>query len=407
MGNLIKRVTGLAWENQSSAFLVALGHSGTHWIIGIIYIVLPFISKELRLSYAEAGGLITIFHVSAFLANAGSGIIVDITERRIVIQCVALILGGLAFLGCAFSTDFLTLSMMIILVGITNNLWHPAAISFLSLKFPKNKGYALSVHSLGANLGDTIAPLMVGSMLVWTSWNNVIVIGSTPVFLIAVWIALVMSDVPNSSHKPRPSNSYGKNYFKDLAKMVKNRAILGLCLMSGFRSMTQNGLLVFIPLFLINVLGAGPIVLGLGIMAMQVAGLFAGPIAGILSDTLGRKKIVLAGLFLTTVLTILSAFISHVVLFIIIISFLGFALFAVRPVIHSWLMDLTPDNLGGSATSLLFATQSGLSALIPLGGGIIADIWGLNWVFLVLSVFILLGATLGIFITESRARAEF
>ena len=70
-------------------------------------------------------------------------------------------------------------------------------------------------------------------------------------------------------------------------------------------------------------------------------------------------------------------------------------------------MDLTPDNLGGSATSLLFATQSGLSALIPLGGGIIADIWGLNWVFLVLSVFILLGATLGIFITESRARAEF
>ncbi len=140
---------------------------------------------------------------------------------------------------------------------------------------------------------------------------------------------------------------------------------------------------------------------------MQVAGLFAGPIAGILSDTLGRKKIVLAGLFLTTVLTILSAFISHVFIFITIISFLGFALFAVRPVIHSWLMDLTPDNLGGSATSLLFATQSGLSALIPLGGGIIADIWGLNWVFLVLSVFILLGATLGIFITESRTRAEF
>ena len=145
---------------------------------------------------------------------------------------------------------------------------------------------------------------MVGSMLVWTSWNNVIVIGSTPVFLIAVWIALVMSDVPNSSHKPTPSNTYGKNYFKDLAKMIKNRAILGLCLMSGLRSMTQNGLLVFIPLFLINVLGAGPIILGLGIMAMQVAGLFAGPIAGILSDTLGRKKIVLAGLFLTTVLTI-------------------------------------------------------------------------------------------------------
>ena len=35
----------------------------------------------------------------------GSGIIVDITERRIVIQCVAPIL-EVSLLGCAFSTDF-------------------------------------------------------------------------------------------------------------------------------------------------------------------------------------------------------------------------------------------------------------------------------------------------------------
>ncbi|MGY9060891.1 MAG: MFS transporter, partial [Rhodospirillales bacterium] len=66
---------------------------------------------------------------------------------------------------------------------------------------------------------------------------------------------------------------------------------------------------------------------------------------------------------------------------------LGFALFAVRPVIHSWMMDLTPKKMGGSATSLLFGVQAGLSASVPIVGGLIADQWGLPVVFYILAVF--------------------
>ena len=218
---------------------------------------------------------------------------------------------------------------------------------------------------------------------------------------IAIWIILAMSDVNNGVTKPIISKANGDSFFRDWVKMVKNRAILNLCLMSGLRSMTQNGLLVFIPLFFTNVLGAGPMVLGLGVMAMQIAGLIAGPLAGTLSDKVGRKKIVFGGLVLTTALTIFCAFVSNVLFFIFTISLLGFALFAVRPVIHSWLMDLTPNNLGGSATSVLFATQSGLSALIPVVGGLIADIWGLNLVFLGLAIFIFIGTALVFLIPES------
>jgi nitrate/nitrite transporter NarK len=37
--------------------------------------------------------------------------------------------------------------------------------------------------------------------------------------------------------------------------------------------------------------------------------------------------------------------------------------------------------MGGSATSLLFGTQAGLSTITPALGGIIADTWGLTSVF--------------------------
>ena len=49
------------------------------------------------------------------------------------------------------------------------------------------------------------------------------------------------------------------------------------------------------------------------------------------------------------------------------------------------MMDLTPHELGGSATSLMFGAQAGLSTLMPIVGGMIADSYGLLWVFYVLA----------------------
>ena len=151
-------------------------------------------------------------------------------------------------------------------------------------------------------------------------------------------------------------------YLHGLKRIVRDRLVLGLCLMSGFRSMAQNGLLVFLPLFIVNDLHAGPIWLGVAMMAMQLGGLVAGPVAGAWSDRVGRRPVVLSGLTVTTVVIASIAFIDNDVLLVAAVSILGFALFAVRPVIHSWMMDLVPPNLSGSATSLLFGTQSLLSA---------------------------------------------
>ena len=60
---------------------------------------------------------------------------------------------------------------------------------------------------------------------------------------------------------------------------------------------------------------------------------------------------------------------------------LGLSLYAVRPVVQSWMLDLTPPNLGGSATSLMFGMQSGLAVVMPIIGGVLADQYGLKSVF--------------------------
>jgi MFS family permease len=174
-------------------------------------------------------------------------------------------------------------------------------------------------------------------------------------------------------------------YLLGLKRIVRDRMVLGLCLMAGFRSMAQNGLLVFLPLFLIDELHTGPIWMGVAIMAMQMGGLVAAPLAGAWSDRIGRRPVVLAGLTVTTVVIAAITLIQNDLVLVATVSVLGFALFAVRPVIHSWMMDLVPASLSGSATSLLFGTQALLSAAVPPIGGLIADAYGLSAVFYLLA----------------------
>ena len=125
-------------------------------------------------------------------------------------------------------------------------------------------------------------------------------------------------------------------------------------------------------------------------MALQAGGLIASPIAGAWSDRVGRRPVVLAGLSVTTVVIATMTLTRNDLIIVATVSVLGCALFAVRPVIHSWMMDLAPPNIAGSATSILFGTQALLTTIMLPLGGLVADRYGLVAVFYCLAGTILL-----------------
>lgn len=394
MGERILRLTGLGAREQAPAWVVSLGHGATHWIAATFYLILPYLTEELGLSYTEAGVLVSTFHVSSFLANFGSGMVVDVLGRRVLVQAVSLVLGAAALMMFGLAGGLALLMALVAVVGGTNNLWHPAAISFLSGLYPNNRGYVLSIHTLGASLGDSLAPLCVGAMLAVLTWRDTALWGSIPVLVIALLIIVSIARMDKDADGQVSKKITVGEYFSGLRVMFTDRAAMGLCLMAGFRSMTQNGLLMFIPIYLANVLKVGPFMTGVGMFAMQLGGFFAGPIAGAWSDKIGRRPIVLGAATGTTVVVTFLAVAQSEYLFIAGVSALGFVLFAIRPVIHSWMMDLTPPAMHGSATSALFGTQSGLSLIIPVLGGWIADLYGVGAVFYLLAGTMLLANVL-------------
>ena len=388
----IEQITGLNWKRQGAAFLVAGGHGATHWIMATFYVLVPFIREDLGLSYAEAGIFASVFFFSSFAANAGSGALVDITGRRVLLQVISLVIGGAALFIMGLAQGSWLIILTLVFIGATNNLWHPAAISYLSERFPVNRGYVLSIHTLGASFGDMIAPLVAGLLLVWITWQATAAVCAVPIFAIAVVIYVYLGSrgrrtlAEDSGDGEAVGGLSIGAYIEGILDVLRNGAFLGICLMAAFRSMAQNGLLFFLPLLMLDDLRFGSILLGVALTFLQVGGMIAGPVAGMLSDRTGRRPVVLAGLATTTLVIAVVPAVTVPAPFVVLLVVLGFTLFAVRPVIHSWSMDLVPKEVGGSAISLLFGAQAGFSTLVPIVGGVVADIWGLETVFMSLAL---------------------
>jgi hypothetical protein len=67
---------------------------------------------------------------------------------------------------------------------------------------------------------------------------------------------------------------------------------------------------------------------------------------------------------------------------------------------------MTPPQLSGSMVSLQFGTQSAFAMVVPVGGGLIADVWGIEYVFYALAGAIVIAIAIAGSISEGAGRAD-
>ena len=196
------------------------------------------------------------------------------------------------------------------------------------------------------------------------------------------------------------------DYAKGLRQLFRNRALVLLSTGSTFRSMTQAALLTFLPVYLANAMGYSPAVIGACLFALQAAGFAAAPVAGLLSDRMGRKSIMVGSMATTAVVLIAMALAGGSALFVALVAVLGFFLYATRPVIQAWMLETTPKNMGGSSIGILFGAQALGAAVGPFVAGMVADRYGIGTVFYFLAATIVFANVFVVFTPkDSAARA--
>jgi MFS family permease len=389
-------------------WLITLGHSLTHWYPATFYLILPIIGKELGLSYSQIGLIMTCQYIAGAVANIPGGIVVDTVGRKGILMAVSLFWVGFPYLLMGFSHSYLMLLSCVALVGFGNSLWHPTAIPTLASRFPERKGLVLSLHGMGGNVGDAFAPIVVGALLATLTWRQVVVLNVVPGIVIALLLFVFLGTMQLQGKKREASAEAGgqslRSYFKGLPELFRNRGLILLSMSSAFRSLTQNSLLTFLPVFLAYELGYSPFLVGACMFALQTAGFAASPVAGYLSDRMGRKRIMMTSMAMTAVVLVFMALAGKSLVFVFFVAILGFFLYAIRPVMQAWLLESTPRNMGGTSIGVLFGAQAAGSSIGPLLGGIVADQYGLTATFNFLAVTIIIANLFIFFMPRTEAK---
>jgi sugar phosphate permease len=242
---------------------------------------------------------------------------------------------------------------------------------------------------MGGNVGDAVAPLVAGWLLTILTWRQVVVVNIVPGIFMSVMLLMYLGrlnvDAGTARERQAPAARIAETV-KGFSELLKNRALVMLSVGSAFRAMTQGSLLLFLPIYLSQQMDYGTKIIGVCMFALQAAGLIATPIAGHLSDSMGRRSIIMSSMGMTCVVLLFMAFAGQSPLFVALIAVLGFFLFAVRAVLQAWALDFAPKNMGGSAIGFLFATQAVGGAIGPTVSGQLADHFGLSAVFYFLAV---------------------
>ena len=365
---------------------------------------MPIIQASLGFSNLQFGSLAAILSISGGIANIPAGFVVDIARSRWgMILTACMVLAALGYGLVAVSPGFLFLALAFILLPLSGTIWHMPAIAAISQRFPNRRGFGLSIHGVGGQIGDSIGPLVVGGLLTLFNgaWRRVALVYVFPALLMTgvVWWALFRLGGGDADSTNQVS--VGQR-FRDAGRLLRNPAILSLVLVSSLRDMGSGSLIIWLPKYLLDPVDAGglamtPFLVGLHLTLLLILGVVSSPIAGILSDRYGRKLILIPCLTAVGLLSLVLGQVEAGPVLIAIVLAIGLFSSSMNQILQATVLDQIGRGTEGVTLGIVMGVNSALSAVAPLLAVLVVDAYGLSAVFIYTAALWVAGAAFLVF----------
>lgn len=164
--------------------LVGVAHMMSHFSQLLLAPLFPWLKTAFNVSYAELGFLLSVFFVVSCAVQATAGFVVDrYGPRPALLGGLGLL--GVAALGFASSTHYLTLLLFAVVAGVGNGVFHPVDYTVLNRKVsPSRLGHAYSVHGVTGSLGWALAPAMLVPLATLFGWRTALLAAAGLIFAV-------------------------------------------------------------------------------------------------------------------------------------------------------------------------------------------------------------------------------
>ncbi len=343
--------------------------------------LLPKITDEFKLTYAESGFIITSLLIGYAIMLFLGGWLAGRMERRRIIVPGLIIMAFASFL-ISYSADYWQLVAFQFIMGLGAGCYLNPANSILSEVFTqKERGLAFGIHETAVSLGTFSATIIAPLIAVRSGWRAPFLISTVtlPISALLFW---------RMGREPRGIGARVVGPSMSMARVLTPRFLL-MCLAYALGvGFCFNAFLTFLPTYLGKVFGLEFIQANLLVSVVYLSGALGRLTGGPISDRLNRRRVSILWLAIVSssifLLTRMST--PDIPLTSILIA-AGYALNGLIPIMFAFLADTMPPPLRGVGFGFMTSMAVTSGALSGFVIGYIADVAGFVTAFTFLALF--------------------
>jgi FSR family fosmidomycin resistance protein-like MFS transporter len=349
---------------------------------GSVPALLPFLRTELQLSYTRTAAIMLAATVASSVVQPVFGHLFD-SRRGDWLLVAGPALAGLGIGGLAFAHSFEIAMLCVLASSIGVAAFHPEASKFAAWLSGARRSTAMSVFSVGGNLGVALGPLLAGLIASQLGLGGVWLLAIPGLAVAVVQLAGLAALGGATAHARVATARAGRDRWNATALLLVALAVRGY---------VHFGLLTFIPLLehdaRHNSRAYGSRVLALMLFAGALGTLLAGPLA----DRYGRRKLLTLS-FLAGPPGIALYLANGGLLGLAGIAFAGAGIISTFGITIVLSQEYLPTRLS-TAAGLSIGLSIGLGGIASFGIGTLADAIGIVDALWTVPVAALLGAGL-------------
>ena len=356
--------------------LLSVAHAAIHAQSALLPLVYAVVIVEYGLTERDIGLFIAITTAVGGTMQLAYGFLTRYIARPALLAGGQLIFGtGLLISGLSQSIGQLIGAISVARIGSSPQ--HPVGNALLSDVYPaERRGFAISAHISGGNVGTVLVPLVGGALILAVGWQATLALFGVPALIIGLLIAVfVREDHADYRRRAKASGSVTSHM-----REVLGRRDLRLILAASLVAAGGRGLDIVAPFMVLYL--SGPLGFDSGtvnlLYGLLLVGAVVGPIlAGTLSDRFGRRP-TLVTYYLLSAVGIVAFVAAGANLFLLVPLLLPFgtAVFSESPVLQAYLADRATGPMRDVAFAVYFTFAFGIGAIWAFIIGNVAAAFG-------------------------------
>ncbi len=351
--------------------LYIVAHFVHHVMTAVTAPLLPLIRTSFDLTYAQAGLVLSAYTFAYGAGHLASGWMMSRLGPRLMITAGT---AGVATCGLAIglAPGFALMVALQFLMGIVGSGYHPAATTLISLSVPReSRGHALGLHVIGGSGSNLVTPLLAGLIAAVLGWRGAFLTLAVPTIALGVTIFVLLGRFTPGAAGTRAVGAEQRE--PEEASWLRIAALVTL---SCSGAALAGAAISFLPLLATDTLGVPAGAAAVVVAVANAPGILISPLAGRLSDRLGRVPLLIGVSLAAAAVLPLLARVPHGALFYLLVLLVGAYVFVRMPISESFILGEVAARSRPALLGFYYFGSSALGAAVNPVVGRLADTYG-------------------------------